>query len=265
MIPKIIHQTAPNNKDEWHPIWILCNESVKNNFKNFKYILWNDEDIDNFILKNFPNQYLEYKKIPFHIIKIDLFRYVLLYVHGGIYIDMDMYCYQNFFNDLNSDINLVESDCPDEFGKIEIVQNSLMAGKKNKQFFLDCFLEGIKRSKETKFNKEIHDNHYNVKYISGPILLKDIMLEYKKLENINILPLKYFNTTNNHWYNPQHKVRHMASGMWGKEIHIMFKNLKEKENNIAPLKEYHKKSYLNKTKIDIDKLDFYKKYYDNNN
>jgi len=260
MIPKTIHQTAPINKEEWHPIWILCSESVKNNFKNFKYVLWSDKDIDNFILNNFPNEYLDYKKTPFHIIKIDLFRYALLYIHGGIYIDMDMYCYQNFFNDLNSDINLVESDCPDEFGQIEIVQNSLMAGKKNKNFFLDCFLEGIKRSRETKFNKEIYDNHYNVKYVSGPILLKDMMLKYKKLEDINILPLKYFNTTNNHWYNPQHKVRHMASGMWGKEIHTMFKNTREEENNIALLKEYYKKSYLDKTKIDIDKLDFYKDY-----
>jgi len=260
MIPKIIHQTAPANKEEWHPIWVLCNESVKNNFNGFSYFLWTDEDIDNFIIKNFPKEYLKYKEIPFHIIKIDLFRYALLYIHGGIYIDMDMYCYQNFFDDLNNDINLVQSDCPDELGQIEIVQNSLMASKKNKQFFLNCFLEGIKRSNETKFNKEIHDNHYNIKYVSGPILLKDMMLKYKKFENINILPLKYFNTTNNHRYDPQHKVRHMASGMWGKEIHTMFKNIREKENYIASLQEYYKTSYLNKTKIDINKLDFYKDY-----
>lgn len=260
MIPKIIHQTAPSNKDEWHPVWILCSESVKNNFKDFKYFLWNDEDMDNFILKKFPEEYLIYEKLPFHIVKIDLFRYALLYVYGGIYVDMDMYCYENFFNDLNSDINLVESDCPDEFGQIEIVQNSLMAGVKNKNFFLDCFLEGIKRSKETKFNKKIHDNHYNVKYVSGPILLKEMMLKYKKIEDINILPLKYFNTINNHHYGPEHKVRHMATGMWGKEINKMFKNLREKENFIGTLNDYYKSSYLDKTKIDIDKLDFYKDY-----
>ena len=220
----------------------------------------NETLFENFMIKNFKEQYYDYKNIPFHIIKIDLFRYALLYIYGGIYIDMDMYCYTNFYNDLIHDINLVESDCPDEFGQIEIVQNSLMASKKNKQFFLNCFLEGIRRSKEIKFNKEIHDNHYNVKYVSGPILLKEMMLKYKKFEDINILPLKYFNTTNNHWYNPEHKVRHMASGMWGKEIHKMYKNLREKENYMASLENYHKVGYLNKTKIDIDKLDFYKDY-----
>jgi len=262
MIPKIIHQTAPLNKEEWHPIWILCSESVKNNFKDFKYVLWSDEDIDNFILNNFPNEYLDYKKLPFHIIKIDLFRYALLYIHGGIYIDMDMYCYQNFFDDLKNDINLVESDCPDEFEQLELVQNSLMAGVKNKNFFLECFLEGIKRSKNTNFKEKIHDNHYNIKYASGPILLKDMMLKFKE---INLLPLKYFNTTNNHHYDPEHKVRHMATGMWGKEINKMFKNLREKENFIGTLNDYYKAGYLNKTKINIDDFDFYKKYNDNNN
>ena len=260
MIPKIIHQTAPSNEKEWHPVWKLCNHSVKNVFKDFQYILWNDEDIENFIIKNFPKKYQCFKNIPFHIIKIDLFRYALLYVYGGIYLDMDMYCYKNFFNDLNSDINLIESDCLDEFQKKEVVQNSLMASTKNKNFFLKCFLKGLKRYKGIKFKENIHDNHYNIKYTSGPLLLKDMFLKYKKFEKINLLSLKYFNTTNNYYYNPEHKVRHMASGMWGKEIHTMFKNLKNSENNIATLRDYHKLSYWVKTRLDIDNFDFYKDY-----
>ena len=44
------------------------------------------------------------------------------------------------------------------------------------------------------------------------------------------------------------------------EIHTMFEDLRKKENYIAGLREYHKESYLNKTKIDIDTFDFYKDY-----
>ena len=33
MIPKIIHQTAYANKEEWHPIWKHCQQSTLKHFK----------------------------------------------------------------------------------------------------------------------------------------------------------------------------------------------------------------------------------------
>ena len=260
MIPKIIHQTAYSNKEEWHPIWNFCHESVKKNFKEFKHYLWTDEKINDFIKENFKEYYSDFLIIPFHIIQLDLFRYALLFKYGGTYIDMDMYCYENFYENLTSEINIVESDCLDEFGQVEQVQNSLMSATPNNKFFKECFLEGLQRSKKVKFKEKIHDNHFNIKFVSGPILLRDMIEKFKKDYIINILPLKYFNTTNNYLYEKQHKVRHMASGMWGKEIKEMFKDLQGAENFVGTIEDYHKASYLDKTKININKLNFFKTY-----
>jgi mannosyltransferase OCH1-like enzyme len=53
MVPKFIHQIGPKNFDQWHPVWVDCQKSIKENFKDFKYFFWNDEeDLYNFIKKN---------------------------------------------------------------------------------------------------------------------------------------------------------------------------------------------------------------------
>ena len=49
MIPKIIHQTAYANKDEWHPIWKHCQQSTLKHFKDFEYKFWDDDSLDNFV------------------------------------------------------------------------------------------------------------------------------------------------------------------------------------------------------------------------
>ncbi len=49
MIPKIVHQTAYCNKEEWHPIWKLCQQSILNHFKDFEYKFWDDDSLDNFV------------------------------------------------------------------------------------------------------------------------------------------------------------------------------------------------------------------------
>ena len=53
MIPKIVHQTAYSNKNEWHPIWKHCQQSILNHFKNFKYKFWDDESLDNFVKEKY--------------------------------------------------------------------------------------------------------------------------------------------------------------------------------------------------------------------
>jgi len=260
MIPKIIHQSAPKEIKYWHPIWKICHDSVKNKFKNFEHILWTDEKINEFIFTYYRNYYDDFQKIKIHIVGLDLFRYALLYKCGGIYIDMDMYCYENFYDDLNGDINLIESNCLDEYEQLELVQNSLMAAAPNQKFFKECFIEGLQRSKNVKFKKKINDNHFNVKYTSGPVMLKNMMQKFKNVYRINVLPLKFFNTTDNHGYEKQHKVRHMSSGMWGKEILKNFIDIQKDQNYNYTLEDYLKLSYLNKTKIDVDILDFHKTY-----
>jgi len=84
-IPKIIHQTS--SKDEMD---VECYETcLINRYMNpeYEYMFYDNTDVENYISINYP----EYKKAFNMLIpgafKADLFRYLVLYREGGVYID----------------------------------------------------------------------------------------------------------------------------------------------------------------------------------
>jgi len=259
MIPKIIHQTAYSNKDEWHPIWKHCQQSTLKHFKDFQYKFWDDNSLDNFVKEKYPQIYEEYKNFSKHIIQLDCVRYLLLHYYGGIYIDMDIYCYNNFFDELDKNIYLVESI------NDELVQNSLMASIPNHPFWIDCCELTIRREKKIKLKtnfsdlskKEADESDYLIKFISGPLMLSDCLKKTK--HSIGILPHRYYNHEPL-TYRKEYKTKHMQSGMWGKEIKHNFDSAEIKYNLNLSLEEYHKYSYKMKTSIDLNNFDFYKDY-----
>lgn len=94
-IPKIIHQTYKDEKDL--PIlYLSCQETVKNLHPEFSYRFYTDEDMIQFIQKEYPEHYDQFLELPRMIMKIDMFRYFLMYHFGGIYIDMDYKMFRSF-------------------------------------------------------------------------------------------------------------------------------------------------------------------------
>jgi hypothetical protein len=91
MIPKWIHQTwktkATNPQvDRLRLSWIDMHPG-------FKYTLYDDTDIDRFIRAYFDDRvYTTYKRILNGSLKADFFRYCVLYIHGGVYVDIDLCC-----------------------------------------------------------------------------------------------------------------------------------------------------------------------------
>jgi len=260
VIPKIIHQTAYANENEWHPIWKHCQQSTLKHFKDFEYKFWDDNSLDNFVKEKYPQIYKEYKNFPAHIFQLDCVRYLLLHHFGGIYIDMDVYCYDNFYEELIGEVNLVES-----IGD-ELVQNSLMASVPNNSFWLDCYELCKYRIKNYKLKPnflspqlqmETDENNNLVRFMTGPIMLSDCFKQSKY--NINKLPYKLFNHEPLK-YTPELKTKHMQSGMWGKEIKTNFDLVRIKEGGNTALNEYYKFAYKLKTSINLDNFDFYKDY-----
>jgi mannosyltransferase OCH1-like enzyme len=86
-IPKIIMQTWKNNilPDEWK----VSQTSIYKYMSSWKYILLNDDDNRNFIIKHFPDFLSYYDKFPYNIQSADAIRYCWLYINGGLYIDCD--------------------------------------------------------------------------------------------------------------------------------------------------------------------------------
>lgn len=241
MIPKIIHHIAPENRDDWSPVWSRCRESWFNHFSDFTFMLWDDNDIEELVFNFYPKLWKFYRSFQYHIMRIDFSRFCILQTFGGIYVDMDFYCYKNFYHELHKDVVLVGSGF-----KKEIVQNSLMASSKNHPFFDYVFFEMSKKeilSNADAAMMSAKERQNYIKSITGPDFLSEL-----NLNNVQILDKKLYNP---HIKSHSSKVytRHMHTGIWGKE-------------DIARLKRKNisfKEDYENFRKINIDDFDFYEK------
>jgi len=87
-IPKVIYQTFKTSKIPLITkvyIWFFMKKN-----KGYKYEFFDDERIDYFIKTNFDQEtYDAYSKLQIGAAKADFFRYAVLYIYGGIYLDLD--------------------------------------------------------------------------------------------------------------------------------------------------------------------------------
>jgi hypothetical protein len=264
-IPKIIHHIAPKKKNKWHPVWVDCYDSWKVNFpeEEYEYILWNDsDDIDSFIKNEYPQYWKTYKNLPLHTQKIDFARIAIIHKYGGIYSDMDVYCYKNFYEDLvGKDCCLVEcSDYDGTYDKDnEIVVNFLIASKPKNIFFKDLLEKTIIsiNSYDKKTLKDILSdnkkrNHYVIE--NCIIMMSKLYKNYDK-RLIHILP-KYNYNCSIFLFHKNKKIQHMFTGMWGKEVLKRMEKqrleyIKETGKNISYV-DYFNEQYKLKTGLDMN-------------
>lgn len=103
VIPHVIHQFAPANRDAWHASWSSCHESWKHHFNAFEHHLWTDEAIDDFIHRRFGAVFYDaYSSFAHPIQRLHVARYLVMYEYGGIYADMDVECMGDFYEYLHA-------------------------------------------------------------------------------------------------------------------------------------------------------------------
>lgn len=266
-IPKIIHHIAPTDKSRWHPIWNRCYPTWKDQFSSFEHVLWNDqEDINEFVFKHYPQYYDMFMEFPVHIMRIDFVRFCLLHHYGGIYADMDMYCYKNFYDELTHPLHIIEAPYGEEF-----LESSLMISEPGHEFWIDCmelsrevyYSTVKKRSIQVPFNDNRADQ-FLLTAASGPNLICRVWQRWirDQPDKLNALPGILYN---NHGmsYHPDYRTKHLMTGMWGKEAmdHI------ESEIN-SPLAESLDSLYLNEMRQyvnlnnikSVSEFDFYTDY-----
>ena len=107
MIPKIIFQTwktkEPNGSiDKLRNTWISKNPE-------FAYEYYDDNDIKTFIETHFDDRVKKcYSRILNGSLKADFFRYCVVYIKGGLYIDIDISCEKPLTSIFNfDDIHLI--------------------------------------------------------------------------------------------------------------------------------------------------------------
>lgn len=209
---------APKNKNFWHPVWDKCHLTWKEKFpkSEYKHIMWNDDKIDQFIETEFSDYVNFYYSLPFHIMQLDFARICILYKYGGIYADMDQYCFENFYDDLNRNLALVESASTVD----ETIQNSLMASTKNNKHLKKIIDQCVENFYYYEIINDFNDKEQNfyVREICGPLVLTKYYdsLDDKQKEEIQILEKELYNH-NTGELNP--KTMHFLTGIWGKELY----------------------------------------------
>ena len=101
MFPKILHLTCKNKYNIENPIWRLCYKKFKEIYSDYQIILYDNEDIYKIVRENFPQYEKIIKSVRNGGAIADTFRYLILYLKGGIYADMDCEPLQNIDNLFN--------------------------------------------------------------------------------------------------------------------------------------------------------------------
>jgi inositol phosphorylceramide mannosyltransferase catalytic subunit len=91
--PKIIHQIWMQGEDNIPQKFVPFIESIKQNHKTWQYKLWDEIQIL-VLLRSLKKEYKiwhdVYYKFNYLHQKVDFARYIILYIYGGIYIDIDV-------------------------------------------------------------------------------------------------------------------------------------------------------------------------------
>lgn len=143
-------------------------KSIKNLNPEFEHFLFDDNDCIEFIKTNFDEKVLNaYLMLVPGAYKADLWRYCVLYIHGGVYMDIKLLCVNDF-----KLINMVDQeyfvlDCllhPYSDDKYKGVWNAFIIAKAGNEKILNCINQIVVNVE----NRDYCNGPYD---ITGPVLL----------------------------------------------------------------------------------------------
>lgn len=154
-IPKIIYQTwktkkLPEKVEE-------VRRNIHNKNSGYEMILFDDNDMEIFIRENYDTRVLNaYKQLAVGAAKADLWRYLILYKNGGVYLDID--------SDITGDLSEI----------ITPFEDALITREKNHGLFVQWFLAFCPKHPILKYTIDmcIHNiesrSSYDIAKLTGP-------------------------------------------------------------------------------------------------
>lgn len=166
-IPRIIYQTWASK--DLSPDMENAIKKLKDANHAFEHKLFDDDDCREFIAKHYPKQIVwAYDKLIPGAYKADLWRYCILYIHGGIYLDIKYVPVDGFSFEEIIDKEHLCKDRPVFFENGNGIYNAIIITQKGNRYL------------EKAINKIWYNcffNNYNVSalHITGPGLLSEIV------------------------------------------------------------------------------------------
>ncbi len=211
MIPKIIHQVYVKQKPDsvFPKEYLRCQKTVFEHHPDFKYKLYDEHDMENVIQTHCP-EYLEpWNKLPRMIMKIDIFRIMLMYIFGGIWVDFDYHFFKTF--DLLQHKIVLTCNKEDELGNPISVANALMASQPNQPFWKNILNSFFKQDKPIRYQSE-----WDVIRETGPQFLTKSWKEYQSKNDIHVPKRALFHPPSlNATYNYKYIEELKNSGIYG--------------------------------------------------
>lgn len=94
-IPRIIHQVWEGRIEPEMPIRLkILARTWREKNPDWEYHLWNGDEMDKLVETYFPEYLSMYKSFPYNVQRWDAIRYMILYVYGGVYTDLDTECFK---------------------------------------------------------------------------------------------------------------------------------------------------------------------------
>ena len=190
-VTRIIHQSWKTNVIPHR--YINWAESWKNCFPNWTFILWTDENNENFVKTHYPWFYERFINSPLNILRVDSVRYLYLYNYGGIYADLDNICFQPFEHLLeNNGIVFGDMQYPKEYQNWMYIQNSFMYSIARHPFWLDVMKSLL-----------LKNGFGAPEELTGPeMLMHSLQENWDKYNDIKIYGPKHFNPFS--WYKKEY-------------------------------------------------------------
>lgn len=130
-VPKVIHQTWKSKKLEGDKL--EYSQKWRKLHPDYDYRFYDDKDLRELVERTFPHFLRFYDNFTSVIERVDFARYVMLYVYGGIYSDLDVEPFENLDGILSklesiNKVVLLERE-PSEHDK-KLISNAVMISKR---------------------------------------------------------------------------------------------------------------------------------------
>ena len=193
MFPRRIFQTWKTHNVPKH--WQSYQDSWKRNHSDWLYVLQNDEENRNFILTHFHSCIDVYDQLPFNINRVDFVRYAYLYVHGGVYADMDCESIKSLEPLLCSLEKKKEISIVLSYDSLAHLECAFMISKPRQKFWLkvmDSIRDGLTCPASTlQFYSYVSSSMY-ILHLTGPCRLELMVKQQQQPDGIKIFPSDYF-------------------------------------------------------------------------
>jgi len=181
-IPKIIHQTWPNEKIPED--FARTAMSWQNLHPDFEYCLWTDEMNRDYIKEHFPFFLNRFDGYGRDIQRVDALKYFVLLREGGLFIDMDIECFRDV-TPLIDDAECVVGEEPEEHcrihGKDVILSTAFMAAMPGSPFMKALCTE------LEKLDPHFDNPNDLVLETTGPFMMTRVYNAWQGKEGIRLL------------------------------------------------------------------------------